>query len=297
MTRTRASEGVNDESEDKLAQIQLQLQKLMEGLALINDRSSQTDQELGKLKEILKKMESKDKDGDGESSHMNRRHDGSHHGSTSGNSLTRFSRLDFPKFSGQELRAWLYKVEQIFAMDDVPPDQRVKIAAIHLEGEAIAWHRSYMRDVNINNYSWTEYALALNGRFGETFEDPMGELKNLVQKGTVREYQASFDRLMTIVNLSNENAISCFIGGLKTELNKAVRMHAPKTLMQAYKIARLQEEVFTAQAQSWGLRSGGKQSGGILPTPSWPKGGAFKKQIQVQFLKLVGQMEFLQEGD
>ncbi|KAH0652768.1 hypothetical protein KY289_030446 [Solanum tuberosum] len=130
-----------------------------------------------------------------------------------GNFLTRCSRLDFPRFSGQDLKTWLYKVDQFFSMDDIPYSQRVKVTSIHLDGEAIGWHRSYMKARNsVVDPTWTDYILALN------------------------------ERLLTRVNLSNENAISCFLGGLKPELNKSVRIQAPKTLMQAYKLARLQEE-------------------------------------------------------
>lgn len=53
----------------------------------------------------------------------------------------------------------------------------------------------------------------------------------------MREYQAEFDRLLTRVNHSNENTISCFLGGLKHDLNKEVKVQAPRILMQAYKIA------------------------------------------------------------
>ncbi|VFQ69713.1 unnamed protein product [Cuscuta campestris] len=133
---------------------------------------------------------------------------------------------DFSKFSWQELRTWLYKVDQIFAMDEIPSEQNVKVAAIHLEGD-----------------------------------------------GSIKEYQASFDKLMTTINLSLENAIRCFIEDLKPEINKVVRMQNPKTLMQAYKAARLEEEVFNAQAKSWELKAVGRQQGGILPTPG------FKKQV------------------
>ncbi|VFQ85138.1 unnamed protein product [Cuscuta campestris] len=254
----------------------------MEGMTIINDRSSQTDNELGELKGILEKLEKSDKDKDVNSSpmnreneisstHMNRHHDNFQQNSHSGSSFTRFFRMDFPKFSGQELRTSLYKVDQIFAMEDIPSEQKVKVAAIHLEGEAIAWHRANVKHLNLSEYTSTEYVLALNERFGETFEDPMEELKSLNQTGTIKEYQASFDKLMTTVNLSKENAISCFIGGLKPEINKAVRMHNPKTLMQAYKAARLQEEVFEPQAKSWGLRTSGRQQARILPTPGFQK--------------------------
>ncbi|KAH0696512.1 hypothetical protein KY289_013994 [Solanum tuberosum] len=99
----------------------------------------------------------------------------------------------------------------------------------------------------------------------------MEALKNLQQTSSVREYQAEFDRLLTRLNLSNENAISCFLGGLKRELNKSIRIHFPKTLLPAYKVARLQEEVFEAQVQSWGIKSFRKVQGPILPTPAYIK--------------------------
>ncbi|KAF3673124.1 hypothetical protein FXO37_07148 [Capsicum annuum] len=67
-------------------------------------------------------------------------------------------------------------------MDEIPFEQRVKIASIHMEGEAIAWHRSYVRSRNSTaELSWTEYVLALNERFGEGFEDAMEALKKLTQ--------------------------------------------------------------------------------------------------------------------
>lgn len=48
-------------------------------------------------------------------------------------------------------------------MDEVPFDQRVRVAAIHLEGEVIAWHRSFLKSsVSVWDPTWTEYVLALN---------------------------------------------------------------------------------------------------------------------------------------
>lgn len=140
-------------------------------------------------------------------------------------------------------------------MDEVPLDQRVKVTSIHLEGEAIALHRAYIKARNsVIDPTWTEYLIALNERFGKEFEDHMESLKNLVQTDSVNEYQAEFDRLLTGVNLSNENTISYFLGGLKPELNKAVKVQAPRTLIKAYKIAMLQEEVFESQDKMWRLK-------------------------------------------
>lgn len=42
----------------------------------------------------------------------------------------------------------------------------------------------------------------------------MEALKNLQQTGSVKGYHAEFDRLLTGVNISNEDVISCFLGVL-----------------------------------------------------------------------------------
>ncbi|XP_070045243.1 uncharacterized protein [Nicotiana tomentosiformis] len=140
-------------------------------------------------------------------------------------------------------------------MDEIAFEERVKVACIHFDWDAIVWHKSYMKSRNSDTFpTWTEYVLALHDNFGEGFEDHMEAIKNLKQTGSVKDYQTEFNKLFNEVNLSTENAISCFLGGLNSELNKAVKIQAPRTLMQTYKIARLQEGVFDAQAQSRGLK-------------------------------------------
>ncbi|KAF3650823.1 hypothetical protein FXO38_16948 [Capsicum annuum] len=92
---------------------------------------------------------------------------------------------------------------------------------------------------------WNEYVIALVERFGSDFDNPMKELK-IKQVGTVNEYQAVFERHLTRVNLSEENTISCYIGGLSPELNIAVKITNPTSLSQVYKSARLHEAYLDA---------------------------------------------------
>ncbi|XP_019228846.1 PREDICTED: uncharacterized protein LOC109209936 [Nicotiana attenuata] len=252
-----------EELDEKLTAINEQLQKLMDGMMVISEHNVQTDKELLELKESMGMMNQKGKEKEtmrAESSNIRigsmdpqqegrgrEVQQGMNHSS---NHLTRYSKLEFPRFAGIDLKNWLYKVDQFFSMDEVAFDQRVKVASIHFDGEAIAWHRSFMRSRNsVLDPTWTEYVLALNERFGDGFEDHMEALKNLQQTGSVREYQL-------------------FLGGLKTELNKSVRIQSPRTLLQAYKIARLQEEVFEAQAESWGFKPRLSDSSGLLPNPN-----------------------------
>ncbi|KAH0709731.1 hypothetical protein KY290_011135 [Solanum tuberosum] len=50
---------------------------------------------------------------------------------------TRYSHIDFPKFSGEDLRGWVYRCEQFFEYEDTVEESKVKVAAIHLEGRAL----------------------------------------------------------------------------------------------------------------------------------------------------------------
>lgn len=52
---------------------------------------------------------------------------------------------------------------------------------LHLDGKALQWHRAYMRIP-----SWAEYVNDITNRFGDGFDDPMAELMNLKQTGSVR---------------------------------------------------------------------------------------------------------------
>ncbi|PHT40450.1 Isocitrate dehydrogenase [NADP] [Capsicum baccatum] len=82
-------------------------------------------------------------------------------------SIARYSKLDFLRFSGEDVSSWLFRVEQFFEFEEIAVDQKVGLAAIHLEGEAIQWHQSFMRYRQyIQPPSWNEYVVALVERFG-----------------------------------------------------------------------------------------------------------------------------------
>ncbi|XP_070017897.1 uncharacterized protein [Nicotiana sylvestris] len=124
------------------------------------------------------------------------------------------------------------------------------VASLHLESEAMEWHQAFMKYKSYTEPpTWTEYALALTKKFGENYDDHMEELKKIVQTGNVKEYKTAFERSLTRVNLSQENAISCFVGGLKEQLNIVVKMTNPRSLAQVLKATRMQEAYIDAQSK------------------------------------------------
>ncbi|XP_019240554.1 PREDICTED: uncharacterized protein LOC109220546 [Nicotiana attenuata] len=124
---------------------------------------------------------------------------------------TRSHNLLFPRFNGENLKNWLYRIEQYFAVDNTTANQK----------------RGY--------------------------NDPMLELKQLKQTGSVKEFQFAFARLLAQCDLTVSQAISCFLGGLKEELVNSVKMHEPQTLSKTYRLARLAEATLAANARA--LRS------------------------------------------
>lgn len=57
----------------------------------------------------------------------------------------------------------------------------------------------------------------------------------------MQEFQDSFEELLNRVELPESYAISCFLSGLKEEIQLAVRMFMPKTLSHTYCLAKLEE--------------------------------------------------------
>ncbi|KAG8384286.1 hypothetical protein BUALT_Bualt04G0102600 [Buddleja alternifolia] len=157
---------------------------------------------------------------------------------------TKVSRVEFPHFNGEDLRGWLTKCEQFFEVDDTPPTAKVKLDAIHLEGKALQWHQMFMKGRLTRQVpNWEEYIRALSDRFGQlVYDDPMSELVNLKQVGNVQHYLDKFDEIVNCLELPDQYALSCFLGGLKSEISVNVRMFGPKSLQEAISLAKLQEQ-------------------------------------------------------
>lgn len=59
--------------------------------------------------------------------------------------MTRLARVDFPRFNGENVKGWLFKVEEFFAIDNTPPELRVRLASIHFDQLAAEWHQSVVQ--------------------------------------------------------------------------------------------------------------------------------------------------------
>jgi hypothetical protein len=71
----------------------------------------------------------------------------------------------------------------------------------------------------------------------------METLTKLKQVGLLENYYTQFDNLaIKVQGLPESYKFKFFLGGLKDEIRLLVRMFSPKILIDAYSLARIQEE-------------------------------------------------------
>ncbi|GJU79674.1 hypothetical protein Tco_1282039 [Tanacetum coccineum] len=98
-------------------------------------------------------------------------------------------------------------------------------------------------------------------RFGTVFDDPMSELKNLKYETTTRAYQDAFKDLLSRIEISEDHAISLFMGGLPFEIAMGVRMFKPRRLADAYCLTNMQEATLNTVKKKNKYTPGHKCSG------------------------------------
>ncbi|GJX79204.1 putative mitochondrial protein [Tanacetum coccineum] len=70
--------------------------------------------------------------------------------------FSRVTKIEFPKFGGDDVRGWLFKCEQFFKVDNIADDQKVNLISIHLHDLALMWHRQFVRIMG-ENMGWPVY--------------------------------------------------------------------------------------------------------------------------------------------
>lgn len=73
--------------------------------------------------------------------------------------MTRLAKVDYPRFTGDDVKEWLFKVGEFVAIDNTPREIRVRLASIHFDKMAAAWHQSIVQseqDVYVIE-EWEQY--------------------------------------------------------------------------------------------------------------------------------------------
>ena len=151
-------------------------------------------------------------------------------------------RRDFPSFNGDNVYQWLFRCNQYFEITEMNDSEKLKQASYYMDDRALYWHQNFVR--HRPDVQWSEYIEALCCRFGGQ-KDPLEELKDLKQKADLETYIQEFDILWNRAKMTERQALVFFLEGLEVEIKNMVKMFEPKTLYQAYNLARLQENTIS----------------------------------------------------
>uniref|UniRef100_A0A2N9EPT7 Ty3 transposon capsid-like protein domain-containing protein n=1 Tax=Fagus sylvatica TaxID=28930 RepID=A0A2N9EPT7_FAGSY len=148
--------------------------------------------------------------------------------------------LEFPRFKGGDPTSWMFRAIQYFEYYQVHDASKVIHASYHLDDDALIWFQSCEHDLGC----WDNFARAIQLRFGPpSYDDPMELLIKLKHVNSIKEYKGLFESLSNrIRNLSSMHKLSCFMSGLKDEVRLAIKMQGPRTLGEAYALAKIQEQ-------------------------------------------------------
>ena len=86
---------------------------------------------------------------------------------------TKFSRLNFPTFNGENPSGWVYKCERFFKYNGVEEKEIVNLESIHLERKALEWFQGC--EASAKNLNWRVFSTDMIIQFGPgKYENLMG---------------------------------------------------------------------------------------------------------------------------
>lgn len=291
MAETRAQAQLkNTAARETDGAISSRLEALEKAIAVQNERSTRTDESVHEMIEAFKLMTNNNP--------MNASTNGNHaaeqfHYPRQGypstyNAMTRLAKVDFPRFNGEDVKEWLFKVEEFFGIDNTPMELRVRLASIHFDRMAAAWHQSLAQseqDAYVIE-DWDQYKVLLKERFEDVLDDPIAELKRLQETAGISDYHAKFELIRTRVKLSESYLVSAYLAGLNTDTQMHIRMFQPKSVRECLLLGRLYETAHPRKtSQSWKSNNNSNTTKGLLPKPYEAK----KTDTEVKAKEVMGQ--------
>jgi hypothetical protein len=157
-------------------------------------------------------------------------------------------KIDMRKFDGKDPITWILQMEQFFDLHNVPHTQKVRIASLYLEPNQFVWYRWLCSRKSL--VTWTIFTEEMIAHYEDTRSNTFfSQLINLKQKGSVTDHIENFQRLnIKVTDIPDEHLIDVFIGTLKDNIQHEVLLWEPKSLENAFKVARNVESKNMAMA-------------------------------------------------
>nr|GEX33420.1 retrotransposon Gag domain, retroviral aspartyl protease [Tanacetum cinerariifolium] len=97
-----------------------------------------------------------------------------------------YNKYDFPIFSSGDPRGWMMKAEKYFRYYQIPDEEKVEMASMHLEGDALNLYSWLSHDQTV--IFWEELVQAFTRSFGSAeFQNPDEFLCSIKQTGSAEE--------------------------------------------------------------------------------------------------------------
>jgi hypothetical protein len=158
------------------------------------------------------------------------------------------TKIDMRKFDGKDPITWILQMEQFFDLHNVPHTQKVRIASLYLEPNQFVLYRWLFSCKSL--VTWTIFTKEMIAHYEDTGSNTFfSQLINLKQKGSVTKHIENFQRLnIKVTDIPDEHLIDVFIGILKDNIQHEVLLWEPKSLENAFKMARNVESKNMAMA-------------------------------------------------
>ncbi|XP_068653851.1 uncharacterized protein [Aristolochia californica] len=167
-----------------------------------------------------------------------------------------YFKLNFPTYDGsKDPLLWFTKFEKFFYHQQMVDVDKLTLAAYHLLDEALMWLHHY-RNVH-STQDWLHFKHACQMRFGHpASSDPVGELINYKQTGTLELYQKTFqERLARASEFFHPHLhVQIFNGSLTEVVQLEVELLAPTDLDSTMNYARAVEQEQRVLRESLGRK-------------------------------------------
>ncbi|KAG6518122.1 hypothetical protein ZIOFF_021524 [Zingiber officinale] len=161
---------------------------------------------------------------------------------TSGTLAPRYSKMEFPTYSGEgDPLSWVKRCEKFFTNQRTTEADKVGLPAFHLVGEAQLWFDQVEQEEP--EMTWKQFRDHCDILFGPPLSNnPLGELANLNQTSSVEDYQRQFQsHLARTSDLRPQQQVDLFTAGLVEDLRIDIELQKPENLGIAMNMARALE--------------------------------------------------------
>jgi hypothetical protein len=135
-------------------------------------------------------------------------------------------------------------MEELFDLHQITRLKKVHIASLYLENDQFVWYQWLYETKNNYIISWSIFTDELISHYGYIKSSTLfSQLINLWKKGPITEHIQQFQRLsLRIKKILEDNLLYLFMGTLKENIQHEVRLFEPKSLEQAFNVARKVEK-------------------------------------------------------